>query len=175
MARFGGFRRTERGRIDIGYIDNGTACPSRHIVTVALVERAICDYLEICGTGPLWRWRNSLVMSDRIERARCWLDISTVVLPPTGTSIEVNSMEDDMNNLIERLIAAHRMLNREIRRELAHRIPDHFRVVRLKKERLAVKDRLVRHLPDARDLRHAARRALSRMRMDGPALSRGRK
>ena len=80
-----------------------------------------------------------------------------------------------MNNLIERLIAAHRMLNREIRRELAHRLPDHYRIVRLKKERLAVKDRLFRHLPDARDLRHAARRVLGRMRMDGPALSRGRK
>lgn len=78
-----------------------------------------------------------------------------------------------MNNLIERLIAAHRMLNREIRRELAHRIPDHFRVVRLKKERLAVKDRLFRHLPEPADFRRAARRTLSRMRASRPALLRG--
>ena len=79
-----------------------------------------------------------------------------------------------MNNLIERLIAAHRMLNREIRRELAHRLPDHFRVVRLKKERLAVKDRLSRHLPEPGDLRRAARRALSRMHASHPALVGGK-
>lgn len=78
-----------------------------------------------------------------------------------------------MNNLIERLIAAHRMLNREIRRELAHRIPDHFRVVRLKKERLVVKDRLFRHVPEPADLRRAARRALSRMRASRSAWIRG--
>lgn len=78
-----------------------------------------------------------------------------------------------MNSLIERLIAAHRMLNREIRRELAHRIPDHFRIVRLKKERLAVKDRLVRHMPDTADFRRTARRALGRVRAIRPELARG--
>lgn len=65
-----------------------------------------------------------------------------------------------MNTLIERLIAAHRVLNREIRRELARRVPDQFRLNRLKKERLAVKDRLFRHLPDAAEMRRAARLAL---------------
>ncbi len=74
-----------------------------------------------------------------------------------------------MNSLIERLIAAHRMLNREIRRELAHRIPDHFRVVRLKKQRLAVKDQLHRHLAEPGSLRTAARKVLGRLR--GTALA----
>lgn len=74
-----------------------------------------------------------------------------------------------MNSLIERLIAAHRMLNREIRRELAHRIPDHFRVVRLKKQRLAVKDQLHRHLAAPGSLRRAARKVLGRLRNPAPA------
>jgi uncharacterized protein YdcH (DUF465 family) len=94
-------------------------------------------------------------------------------LPTTGTSIEVNSMEDDMTNLIERLIAAHRVLNREIRRELAHRLPDHFRVVQLKKQRLAIKDRLFRHFPEAADFRRAARSALTHLRAPTPVLISG--
>ena len=69
-----------------------------------------------------------------------------------------------MNQLIERLIAAHRLLNREIRRELARRVPDRFRLTRLKKERLAIKDRLFRHFPDAAEMRRAARIALARAR-----------
>lgn len=69
-----------------------------------------------------------------------------------------------MNALVERLIATHRQLNREIRRELGRRIPDHFRVMRLKKQRLAVKDQLFRHVPDAADFRRFARRLLTRFR-----------
>ncbi|HWI86107.1 MAG TPA: YdcH family protein [Sphingomonas sp.] len=69
-----------------------------------------------------------------------------------------------MNALVERLIATHRQLNREIRRELNHRMPDHFRVTRLKKQRLAVKDQLFRHVPDAAEMRRAARRLLARFR-----------
>jgi hypothetical protein len=79
-------------------------------------------------------------------------------------------MEDVMNSLIERLIAAHQMLNREIRRELAFRFPDHFRLARLKKERLAVKDRLFRHLPEAAKFRRSAREALRRIRGNRPSL-----
>ena len=74
-----------------------------------------------------------------------------------------------MNALIERLIATHRMLNREIRRELSHRIPDHFRLKRLKKERLAVKDQLFRHVPDAAQFRIFARKLLKRFRPQRPA------
>ena len=69
-----------------------------------------------------------------------------------------------MTNLIERLIAAHQILNREIRRELARRAPDGFRLTRLKKERLAIKDRLFRHFPDAAEMRRVARLALRRAR-----------
>jgi hypothetical protein len=69
-----------------------------------------------------------------------------------------------VTNLIERLIAAHRHLNREIRRELARRTPDSLRLTRLKKERLAVKDRLFRHFPDAAEMRRVARVAIGRAR-----------
>lgn len=67
-----------------------------------------------------------------------------------------------MTNLIERLIAAHQLLNREIRRELARARPDTFRLSRLKKERLAIKDRLFRYFPDAAEMRRVARIALRR-------------
>jgi hypothetical protein len=69
-----------------------------------------------------------------------------------------------VTNIIERLIAAHCLLNREIRRELARRVPDGFRLARLKKQRLAIKDRLFRHFPDAADMRRATRVALVRVR-----------
>jgi hypothetical protein len=73
-------------------------------------------------------------------------------------------MEWRVSNLIERLIAAHRILNREIRRELARRAPDQLRLVRLKKERLAIKDRLFRHFPDAAEMRRIARDIMRRAR-----------
>jgi uncharacterized protein YdcH (DUF465 family) len=69
-----------------------------------------------------------------------------------------------VNAFIERLIAAHRMLNREIRRELARRNPDSFRLTQLKKQRLAVKDRLFHHIPDAAEMRRMARAVLRRAR-----------
>ena len=73
-----------------------------------------------------------------------------------------------MNALIERLIATHRMLNREIRRELGRRIPDHLRLTRLKKQRLAVKDQLFRHVPEAAELRRLARKLFKRFRPARP-------
>jgi len=69
-----------------------------------------------------------------------------------------------MTDLIKRLAAAHRKLNREIRAELARRFPDALRLARLKKERLAIKDRLFRHFPDASHMRGAPRMALARVR-----------
>ena len=47
-----------------------------------------------------------------------------------------------MNPIIYRLSVAHRRLEDEIRRELKRRVPDSFRLLRLKKLKLAVKDRL---------------------------------
>ena len=73
-------------------------------------------------------------------------------------------MEWHVSNLVERLIAAHRILNREIRREVARRFPDPLRLNRLKKERLAIKDRLFRHFPDAAEMRRIARDVLRRAR-----------
>ena len=67
-----------------------------------------------------------------------------------------------MSNLIERLIAAHQLINREIRRELARIAPDTLRIRDLKKRRLAIKDRLFRHVPDAAEMRRVVRVALSR-------------
>lgn len=69
-----------------------------------------------------------------------------------------------MNAMIERLIAGHRLINREIRRELQRRLPDSLRLMQLKKQRLAIKDRLFRHYPDAAQFRRAARIALRRFR-----------
>lgn len=77
-----------------------------------------------------------------------------------------------MNALVERLIATHRQLNREIRRELARRAPDHMRLRHLKKQRLATKDRLARHMPDAAEFGRAVRRLLTRLRR--PAAETGR-
>ncbi|HEX8534735.1 MAG TPA: DUF465 domain-containing protein [Allosphingosinicella sp.] len=49
-----------------------------------------------------------------------------------------------MNPLIYRLTIVHRRLEDEIRSELRRRFPDHFRLLRLKKLKLKVKDRLHR-------------------------------
>ncbi len=51
-----------------------------------------------------------------------------------------------MNALMYRMSVVHRRLDDEIRRELRRRIPDSFRLLRLKKLRLAVKDRLAGHV-----------------------------
>ena len=51
-----------------------------------------------------------------------------------------------MTNLLYRLTAIHRRLDDEIRRELQARAPNGFRLLRLKKLKLAVKDRLHAHL-----------------------------
>ena len=53
-----------------------------------------------------------------------------------------------MNATLYRLTVIHRRLDEEIRRELKRRFPDPLRLLRLKKLKLAVKDRL--HRPGAR-------------------------
>ncbi len=52
-----------------------------------------------------------------------------------------------MNATLYRLTTIHRRLDEEIRRELKRRVPDGWRLLRLKKLKLAVKDRLHRKLP----------------------------
>lgn len=49
-----------------------------------------------------------------------------------------------MNAFIYKLTVIHRRLDDEIRRELKRRFPDSIKLLRLKKLRLAVKDRLHR-------------------------------
>jgi hypothetical protein len=55
-----------------------------------------------------------------------------------------------MNAFIYRLSVIHRRLDDEIRRELKRRFPDTIRLLRLKKLKLSVKDRLHRHLRKTR-------------------------
>ena len=52
-----------------------------------------------------------------------------------------------MNFIIYRLTVIHRRLDDEIRRELKRRAPSWVRLLRLKKLKLAVKDRLHNHVP----------------------------
>ena len=55
-----------------------------------------------------------------------------------------------MNAFAYRLTVIHRKLDDEIGRELKRRFPDTMRLLRLKKLRLAVKDRLFRLVPQPR-------------------------
>ena len=55
-----------------------------------------------------------------------------------------------MNSLMYRLSVVHKRLDEEIRRELKRRFPDTIRLLRLKKLRLAVKDRLHFQAPKTR-------------------------
>jgi hypothetical protein len=54
-----------------------------------------------------------------------------------------------MNAYIYRLSVVHRRLDEEIRREARASFPDAIKLLRLKKLRLAVKDRLSRRFRDA--------------------------
>ena len=55
-----------------------------------------------------------------------------------------------MNWIVYRLTLIHQRLEMEIGKELRHRFPNHFRLLRLKKLKLAVKDRLHRDMLRAR-------------------------
>jgi hypothetical protein len=57
-----------------------------------------------------------------------------------------------MNPFIYRLTVIHRRLEDEIRGELKKRVPDSFRLLRLKKLKLAIKDRLHAHMRSKRRL-----------------------
>jgi hypothetical protein len=52
-----------------------------------------------------------------------------------------------MNGLLYRLSETHRKLDEEISREMKRRLPDAIRLLRLKKLKLMIKDRLHRHVP----------------------------
>jgi hypothetical protein len=82
-------------------------------------------------------------MSDRIGLARC-----CVRFPPSADRVAADPIDDHidggwlMNEYIYRLSVVHRKLDEEIRREIRTRVPDTIRLLRLKKLRLAVKDRI---------------------------------
>ena len=52
-----------------------------------------------------------------------------------------------MNHFTYNLIRLHGQLDEQIRRELKQRIPDGFKLLRLKKLRLRIKDRLHARMP----------------------------
>jgi hypothetical protein len=85
-------------------------------------------------------------MSDRIGLARCrFRRLSHLLIradPIDATSI----WREAMNPFVYRLSVIHRRLEDEIGRELKKRFPDDFRLLRLKKLKLAVKDRLHVHM-----------------------------
>jgi hypothetical protein len=55
-----------------------------------------------------------------------------------------------VNAIAYRLTTIHRRLDEEIRRELTRRLPDSLRLLRLKRLKLAVKDRLHALMPKSR-------------------------
>jgi hypothetical protein len=67
--------------------------------------------------------------------------------PPPNPIDETIDWRVAMNAFFYRLSSIHRKLDDEIRRELRRRAPDSLRLLRLKKLKLAVKDRLYRHMP----------------------------
>jgi hypothetical protein len=75
-----------------------------------------------------------------------------------------------MKSIIQRLLAAHRTLDREVSRELAQRNPDQLRLARLKRERLATKDRLAFVTAKASEVGAVARDMLAKRR--GPRSAR---
>jgi hypothetical protein len=69
-----------------------------------------------------------------------------------------------MKSIIQRLMAAHRALDRDVSRELSQRIPDQLRLARLKRQRLATKDRLAFVTAKAADVGAVARDMLAKRR-----------
>lgn len=69
-----------------------------------------------------------------------------------------------MSAYVDRLVQAHRMVSRAIRHERARPAADSLHLARLKKRRLAIKDRLSLIFPDAAEMRRAGRAALGRLR-----------
>jgi hypothetical protein len=84
----------------------------------------------------------NVVMSDRIGLA---LDAGSIAQFPASkpTRSMINHRRRvAVNAMFHRLSVIHKKLDDEIRRELRRRIPDTIRLLRLKKLKLAVKDRL---------------------------------
>lgn len=69
-----------------------------------------------------------------------------------------------MKSMTQRLLALHRALDREVGRELAQRTPDQLRLARLKRERLAAKDRLALISTRAAEVGAVARDMLAKRR-----------
>jgi len=105
-----------------------------------------CNKFVFADRAPLAAVSWTTVMSDRIGRARC--DVTTVnpLLPRSQHSSrpidETIDWRVAMSSLLYRLMRTHKKLDEEIRAEMRRRAPDWLRVLRLKKLKLKVKDRL---------------------------------
>ncbi len=86
-------------------------------------------------------------MSDRIGLARCSPICPCQHCIAASPIDETIDWREAMNATLYRLTVIHRRLDEEIRRELKRRFPDNVRLLRLKKLRLAIKDRLYRIVP----------------------------
>ena len=89
-------------------------------------------------------------MSDRIGVALDAGSDAFILLhrsAPRSTHVDWRAA---MKTLIYRLTLIHRKIDDEIRGELVRRFPDSIKLLRLKKLRLAVKDRLYRRLGESR-------------------------
>jgi hypothetical protein len=95
------------------------------------------------GRAPLLEV--SSIMSDRIGSARCRVSFS----PHASVDpIDVSSRESGHERVYLSSERGARRLDEEIRREARARFPDAIKLLRLKKLRLAVKDRLTRRYRD---------------------------
>lgn len=113
------------------------------LAAVALTKFAASIELR-GGPGPSDGSSNlNAVMSDRIGLAPGAGSFAYVpAAKPTRSMIKPSYWSVAMNNLIYRLSEIHKRLDDEIRREVKRRYPDTIRLLRLKKLKLVVKDRL---------------------------------
>jgi hypothetical protein len=87
-------------------------------------------------------------MSDRIGLAPVRGSIVPEEVPPAAAPRSMHHRKGDatMTSFLYRLAITHRRLDDEIRREMKRRAPDSLRLLRLKKLKLMVKDRLHRQV-----------------------------
>jgi hypothetical protein len=88
-------------------------------------------------------------MSDRIGWIRCVDGAFPLSRTPPDPSIKLRFEREETNvkKRLFRLLEQHQRIDEELRRESGRRWPDVFRVMKLKKMKLSIKDRLNRLTP----------------------------
>jgi uncharacterized protein len=109
--------------------------------------------IQLLWTGPLWRPASFQKQRDvgRIGCFRCWLtgspSLPRKLVAGTGHPIELLFVQEETHIMSDhsfRLLQYHQRLDGELREELRRNWPSFARIQRLKKLKLAVKDRLNR-------------------------------